>query len=233
MGRLANVMSCYGYLYGVARKYDVRPILSDSMKAKLSTLFPGLTIPSFSDLNCDNGQKIFQPILGIHDALNRLSQSDSFPIHILPTTLIGSTFRYAYLRELRHKDFKINAHIVQVVQEGLNRVKRVFLERQESISEVLFAGLHARRTDFEEKVVRERGGHPINETYFFRAMDEFRRRFGPYIVFVFASDDPKWVKDSFFHLPDVFFASDLDRKHINPAFFDFALLANCNHTIQR
>ena len=64
-------------------------------------------------------------------------------------------------------------------------------------------------------------------------MNKFRKKYGPGTVFIFASDDWKWTKKYFRAQKDVFIANGHSLKHLNPAGFDLASLAACNHSIFR
>ena len=52
------------------------------------------------------------------------------------------------------------------------------------------------------------------------------------VLFVFASDDPDWVRGHFGHRDDVALASDLVSES-GGVVMDMALLAACNHSIFR
>ncbi len=53
-GRLGNLMSQYGSLYGMARLLDVRAAITDYHKTILTTLFPNISMPMYSldHVNC-------------------------------------------------------------------------------------------------------------------------------------------------------------------------------------
>eukprot|EP00095_Tigriopus_kingsejongensis_P011073 maker-scaffold23_size669530-snap-gene-5.22 protein:Tk11073 transcript:maker-scaffold23_size669530-snap-gene-5.22-mRNA-1 annotation:"hypothetical protein DAPPUDRAFT_307215" len=116
------------------------------------------------------------------------------------------------------------------VQSGFRRIRTKFLASRPGVSNVIFAGVHARRTDYTEYIAKHKGS-PVSKKFFIHAMDILRKKMGPSIVFVAVSDDVSWIKEHFKKLPDVYYADDLDYGDIDPVSFDFSVLSSCNHSI--
>ncbi len=53
-GRLGNLMSQYGSVYGVARHLDVPATITQLHKTRLKQLFPNISIPMYARSNCTN-----------------------------------------------------------------------------------------------------------------------------------------------------------------------------------
>jgi len=101
-------------------------------------------------------------------------------------------------------------------------------------TEVTFVGVHNRRTDYLDFRQKKLQLDNLYEDYFEDATDYFREEYeNP--VFVYVSDDMAWGQKELRPLAekygDVFFTGCGDPNKADCVGKDFALLANCNHTI--
>lgn len=232
-GRWANVVMEYGALYGVIKDHEgfqIKPVLNDEMKTNLSEVFPNLSIPSFSEMGCSDKDLPFVTTEQVKAGFLKEEWED--PIISLPKYWLRDKYLIPVIDDLKQNDFQFNPKIVYYVQEGLRSVKEDFLKSHPELDDVIFVGLHVRRTDYA-RYIKKHNGKAVTENYFYKAMKMVREKFGPSVVFVSATDDPKWSKSKFSKFPDVYFSTKMDMGKIDPVHFDFALLSHCNHSIFR
>ena len=75
-----------------------------------------------------------------------------------------------------------------------------------STEELVFIGVHVRRTDWAWHLKIRIGGYLIDENFFLNGMRLFRKMFAnKVIIFVFASDDIEWCKEKFSYDQSVYF----------------------------
>ena len=101
--------------------------------------------------------------------------------------------------------------------------------------EIIFVGVHIRRTDYLEHVKKHYLGHIASTKFYTDAMDIFRQKFRwQKCDFIIVSDDIKWSEKHLSGLPDVYFAKNCPRKKkVDSVGFDFGILVSCNHSIFR
>ncbi|XP_023331315.1 galactoside 2-alpha-L-fucosyltransferase 2 isoform X2 [Eurytemora carolleeae] len=137
--------------------------------------------------------------------------------------------------ELVYRDDIVAAAKI-VRQDLLKKIRKEY-----SLEEIIFVGIHVRRTDFTEKGI----GLIPESMYWFQGVDKmfllhsmniFRERFDDSqhkSVFLMLSDDADWVKNNFLHLHDVFLPvhnHNLPENQL-PG-LDMYLLKSCDHTIR-
>ena len=100
-----------------------------------------------------------------------------------------------------------------------------------------YVGVHIRRGDYKHISTFRTGGTLYNGAYFLRTMEKMAKHLGMDprdLVFVVATDDPKWAWSSLRskRLNIAFSASHYKRvKGMADYAFDFAVLVSCNHSI--
>lgn len=130
---------------------------------------------------------------------------------------------------LKH-EFRFKAEYVKYAQDVINQVNKA--RKSGKSREVVFVGLHARRTDYKEysKTVLKKS--IVGKSYYKDAMESFREDFPSSDVFFLAvSDDLDWVRRSLGSSPGLVVVGSQDQSMDNRVGQDLALLANCNHTI--
>ena len=99
-------------------------------------------------------------------------------------------------------------------------------------SKLIYVGIHNRRTDYLEFRRKRLGLDNLYEDYFEDAMEYFREEYGEdEVVFVYVSDDMKWGRRRLKEQKNIFFLGCGNGQSVECIAKDFALLANCNHTI--
>ncbi|TRY64192.1 hypothetical protein TCAL_15177 [Tigriopus californicus] len=230
-GRWANTVMEYGSLYGVIKDHEgfrIKPVLNDEMKTNLTEVFPNLSIPSFSEMGCSDKDLPFVTTEQVKAGF--LKEKWEHPILSLPKYWLRDKYFIPAIDDLKQNEFQFHPRLVQYVERGLQSAKEDFLKTRPGLDQVIFVGLHVRRTDYA-RYIKKHNGTAVTEHYFYKAMKMVRDKFGPSVVFVSATDDPKWTKSKFSKFPDVYFSSKMQMGKIDPVHFDFALLSHCNHSI--
>ena len=175
----------------------------------------------------------WEPFYGLYSDLESHRENKAFLM--LGPSVDGPLFNsvLAELEEVFFNELKLQSKYLNQAQATLSRIKATHLKRFKTKKEIVFVGVHSRRTDhifFEHR----RGYKPLKPVYFIEAMHLFREKFkkkSP--VFVFVSDDMEWGKSKFQHrVKDLYFDAGGDPENQDMIGLDFALLANCNHTIE-
>ena len=68
---------------------------------------------------------------------------------------------------------RLKRNITIKCQNALNGVKAK-MKKRHGVDEVVFVGMHIRRSDFEDYFQDEFDGKALDEDYFYRAMDAYR-----------------------------------------------------------
>ena len=103
----------------------------------------------------------------------------------------------------------------------------------------VYVGIHSRRTDHLE-YEKKHQMTSLDAMYYLDAMHLYRKKFKKEnkekrLIFVFVSDDPQWGKDKLLNRVkerDIYFGGSGVPGSTNSIGVDFALLTNCNHTIE-
>ncbi len=99
-------------------------------------------------------------------------------------------------------------------------------------NKLTFVGIHNRRTDYLQFRRKTLGLDNLYEDYFADAMEYFKEEYGEdSVVFVYVSDDMKWGRRNLKEAKNLFFLGCGENSKTDCVGKDFALLANCNHTI--
>ena len=105
--------------------------------------------------------------------------------------------------------------------------------------EILFVGMHARRTDyinFSKKILNKK---IAGKNHFLEGMEYFKEEFPDQeVYFIAVSDDMDWMRKHLGNIHNVVLAGMADKNNedkipygLDPIGIDLCLLANCNHTI--
>ena len=261
-GRLGNLMSQYATLFANAGRLKVpfyyshppdvhrlktpsslqlRPVISPRMESALRRHFPSLSMMSGGV--CAGAA--FTLI-----AHENVSRADSLAdLHLAAdggNVRIGGypndVRRVAAVRDDILAEFRFGAAVRARAQAFLRSVAAKATKRRRmrdgpnnnGSSDVVFVGVHVRRTDYAEWTKARLGGVLVTARYFAAAMDAFRGRFGDAVAFVVASDDLGWCHRFLAGLDGVHFVEwgRAVAAAAAPA-QDMAVLAACNHSIIR
>ena len=94
------------------------------------------------------------------------------------------------LSDLR-KQFKFHDHLVKTVNDWKNSIQN------EIIQNVIFVGVHCRRTDFKDHLVAVSGSGMVDHVFYDKAFEIYRSRYNDdshKIIFLAVSDDVEWIK---------------------------------------
>jgi galactoside 2-L-fucosyltransferase 1/2 len=137
-GRFGNVMGEYATMYAHAKRLSLQPFVAPSMKTKLMKVFRNITIKS--DTRPSDALQIGFEVLGtttncsqlFKDLRTRTAVIRGFPLDVLHF----HQFRNELLRE-----FEFQSSL-------LERVSRFLTGLKKGDEEVVFVGMHVRRTDY-------------------------------------------------------------------------------------
>lgn len=242
-GRLGNQMGEYASLYAHARRLGVKAVIPEEMARFLEPIFPNISIPSEKGLpECQfSGVYISKTDIALINSEEELfSKSmdggNTLMINKFPMEV---PFFHPYRRELTQSEFAIDPDLLARVQLFLNRARSAKYPDL-SPSQVLFVGVHARRTDYREFLRINWGGHTVSKLFFTHAMETYRARYPRQkFLFLVVSDDVRWIKRMFRDEEEVVLAMTAGvelrgREGSNTsAMFDMAVQASCNHSIMR
>ena len=105
--------------------------------------------------------------------------------------------------------------------------------------EVLFIGMHARRTDYIEFSKTILNKKIAGKNHFLEGMEYFQEEFPDHeVYFIAVSDDMAWMRKHLGNIHNVVLAGMADKNNedkipygLDPIGIDLCLLASCNHTI--
>ena len=87
--------------------------------------------------------------------------------------------------------FMFHDHLMTEVEN----FKKTIIEAE--AKNVIFVGVHCRRTDYENHYKAVSGGTLVDETFFNAAFDIYRNKYNNErnkVIFLAVSDDPSWIK---------------------------------------
>ena len=153
-------------------------------------------------------------------------------------------FQGAFFERLQIKDEFINhaqktLHIITKKHKERHNLPDKSKSKEKSYNGFIFVGIHIRRTDHVQ-YERDNNLKNLDLEYYLRAMQLYRMKFNiehqqKKLIFVLLSDDIEWGKSKL--LPqakdgDLYIGGVGLPNEIESIGNDFALLANCNHTIE-
>ena len=153
-------------------------------------------------------------------------------------------FQDAFFERLQIK-YKFVSHAQKILHAIKKKHKKrhnlpdKYEAKQKSDNGFIFVGIHIRRTD-HRKYERDNDMKNLDLEYYLRAMQLYRKKFAKehlrkLMIFVLLSDDMQWGKHKL--LPqardgDLYLGGEGSPNENESIGNDFALLANCNHTIE-
>ena len=119
-------------------------------------------------------------------------------------------------------------------REYVDNMFRTIRKNDKSGKEVIFVGMHSRRTDylaFSKKILKK---SVVGKTYFLEGIEYFQEEFPEHQVYFMAvSDDMKWMRKHLGSIDGVVMAGAAQRENngLDPIGVDLCILATCDHSI--
>ncbi|XP_047004274.1 galactoside alpha-(1,2)-fucosyltransferase 2-like [Schistocerca americana] len=247
-GRLGNLIMEFLSLWTAARLHNLTAFAPPQLRDRLHEVFEPLGVPDMleflSQSGCpedaleEAGRRLFKVDLETESLAEVVAHAKELHVPIvfevwivLPETIIPLA---ADVR--RH--FGYRPKLREYAENKLRSLRRTVLETSPNVKEVVFAGVHVRRTDYADHLrLLYNSDRPADERYYGRAalwLNSTVVPSGGELVLVVASDDPYWVQDVLLpHLRSLglrhtFLVGDgvLDEPE-----WDLALLSSCNHSV--
>lgn len=222
-GRLGNQMWEYASVWALARRTGLEAYIPYCIRHKLDELFDQLTVPTFHEIaHCTvHLDRMVRSL----DAWNFTNQSIILPKYNIQPELVLNwrhdiVQEFSLRRKLRDRAQQILRHAVK--QQNVGQWRR---QDGGQCTEIVFVGVHVRRTDYVHYLMRKHNIPPANITFYTTAMDYFTKKF-ECVLFVVVSDDLKWCLKMFQRRKRVYIETNLNVPSV-----DLAILAACNHTI--
>ena len=124
-------------------------------------------------------------------------------------------------------------------QKFANKILREVARKNKSGKEIVFVGLHARRTDyigFSKRILKKK---IAGKSHFLDGIEYYQEEFpDEQVYFIAVSDDMDWMRKHLGNIDGVVMAGMADKSSqdilpygLDPIGVDLCLLASCNHTI--
>jgi len=232
-GRLGNQLSAYATLLGAKYTLGLKPMLLYDNFVQLSKYFKTVDMPIIDKEVCNYcSDENFKRVLRLPmsdediDQLGHFKEIRKGRMFLVPTYQNIIYLYKNYLPEIR-RAFNFQPEYQEFGRSTLERLKEDWLSKNGV--EPIFVGIHNRRSDFHF-LMKNYNGKLVDNKYFDKAMDFFRRKFSN-AIFVVATDDYDWARKNIVG-DDVFYSpsKDLLDNHLGAA-ADLALLSQCNHSI--
>lgn len=208
IGRLGNQMWEYISVWAVAKVTGHEPYIPGCLIQALEKVFQNITVPPLSCIvNCTLET---YPVQGKVDNLTLLDGNILLRNYVqLPEYVVP------LLNDVK-QIFRFKEHFVKESQRLLQKASN-------GAKNVVYVGVHVRRTDYSEYLKRKYNASLVKSEFFLRQMNYFRNKYKS-IMFVVMSDEPKWCEDE---LP----GDDVVVMRNNSPEQDLAIMAACNHSI--
>lgn len=212
-GRLGNQMWEYAAVWALARRTGLEPYIPRCIKVKLDQAFSSLSVPTFEEIaHCPFEPEHFVKSL---DEWNFTNQSIILPRFSLQPELVLN-----WHQDIR-QEFTFRKSLIQKSQKVLR------IASKNSTKKNVFVGLHIRRTDYFNYILKRFAAKPAHISFYMRAMKYFEEKYTS-VIFIVTSDDPNWCIKHFSSKKNVYITG---RSHPNTPALDLAILSSCNHSI--
>ena len=223
VNRLGNQLFEYAMIWTVAKRTG-RPVLMVS-DINFLGMFPSLTVPMLVPTQQLREQlqakttKVAQRAAYFYETF-----IDDIPTGTVEIQGCFASFKYFWQyrdqlkKELTFSDF------FQANSEQILRSAHLKLLGDDKVQSTRFVAMHIRRGDFLTYYNHNSGRRTAPTSYFHKAMALFRNTSRERVLFIVATDDPKWAQK---HLQ----SNDTYVSTGGSAAEDMALLASCNDTI--
>ena len=91
-------------------------------------------------------------------------------------------------------ELQFHDHLVGHVDQWKNGI------RESNEKNIIFVGVHCRRTDFEKHLMSVSGATMVDHHFYEAAFEIYRQKYNDHnnkVIFLAASDDNKWIKVKF------------------------------------
>lgn len=233
-GRLGNIMSQVGSVYGIARKSQRLPVYTIDRKyhhLNIREIFPNLSLWVTLRLPEDQSSRdlpLTKNDLYTNYKTNYSELAKRWDFSSLPKanvtfccTIHDVTLWLQYKRTIVQM-LEFNSSIQHTAKETLEVFKNKTIAKLKTDQSLVYIGLHVRRGDFVQH-----GIQLLGKEFYFRATNYYRRKYsGNRCIFIVGSNDIGWCKRNLIRKKDtvMYFLQ-------GSAFEDMASLVQCNHTI--
>ena len=223
VNRLGNQLFEYAMIWTVAKRTG-RPVLMVTGK-NFQGMFPGLTVPMLVPT-----QQLREELQATTSMVEqRAAYYEETFIDDIPTGTVEikgtfSSFKYFWQYRDQLKKELIFSDYFQTNAEEILRSAHLKLLGDDKVQSTRFVAVHIRRGDFVDQYNYNLGRRAAAPSYFHKAMALFRNTSRERVLFIVATDDPKWAQK---HLQ----SNDTYVSTGGSATEDMALLASCNDTI--
>ena len=223
-GRLGNQLFQYASGFSLAMSQNHTPVLPEFTAMSLRQLLdlsPSTEVHNMVDtvpVIEEKGAGIYNP------ELRRLPHRD---VRIC-----------CYLQSWRYFDRTIINHIIkikpqliekatQILHDQRNNMVTIYAKRYKidlSKEELVYIGIHVRRTDFLSNVAMNQGYRSAPLKYILKALHYYEKRYEN-VIFIACSDDKQWLHDNLSWKANIRITTS------GSDVLDLAVLTQCNHTI--
>ncbi|KAH3836831.1 galactoside 2-alpha-L-fucosyltransferase SEC1-like [Dreissena polymorpha] len=222
-GRLGNQMFGYASILGLAYTMNFSNIVIDGGGDLLSSFQLSNNMVSFSPIPLNAKHVEEMRCCAFDERLTMFSNKEDINV-------VGYLLSWKYF-------YNIEKHIRKeftFVTSILSKAKQIKLDIASMFNDTslfknrTYIGVHIRRGDFLLESKIKFGHYPVSKDYIIHAIQLCTKMFGEDIIFVFCSDDIRWVKRNFSNFTDKWKMAFVED---NPAAVDMAVLSLCDHTI--
>ena len=250
-GRLGNHMGEYASVLSLAKMKGLTPIINRAMRQYMR-VFPHLSVKVL------NIEELNQECATSFKNMNAIQAESNNQTKFITLTGYPNEVKWFHMVEdqLRNAEFVFPKAIIKDVNDYmgfiLHNLSKIHTPTE---SEVVFIGVHVRRTDYAKRFKRiYKTDLSVGPSFFTRAASLMRdlvdkrsthmEMNNHHLAFVFVSDDSRWCKNHFRDLPEkisakgsqslfsVHFSTDYHfHVRYSPVHFDLAVLSACNNSI--
>eukprot|EP00095_Tigriopus_kingsejongensis_P012096 maker-scaffold702_size109376-snap-gene-0.22 protein:Tk12096 transcript:maker-scaffold702_size109376-snap-gene-0.22-mRNA-1 annotation:"dihydropteridine reductase" len=246
-GRFGNHFTAYAHLYEMRKQLGVQVYIMNETRAYLEKVFDPekLRLPVIEDEICDIDNVPFR-VFDI-DVEHLLTDESFWKGHILllfdkqvdhlKLNVPSQPYKFfiAGMVKSMRRSLKVRKDILERVQTKMAEIEGKFRKKHPEVDPeqaITWVGIHNRRSDFISHSWTKHRATPVEEEFFVEAMEDYRKRFGTAVIFLFVSDDMKWGRQNLMNpKKDLFFVGTGKTSSDDDIAFDMTTLVQCNHSI--
>ncbi|XP_013081001.2 galactoside alpha-(1,2)-fucosyltransferase 2-like [Biomphalaria glabrata] len=212
-GRLGNHMFEYATLVGMAKRYNMTPIIPGDLDVldvfKIPTLQGPLSLlrEPYNTYTEERAAAYYKGVENIDPT------RDAY--------LDGYYQSWRYYKDVR--DDLLDRHFV--LHDNLQIAAKQYIQKlrdDKNMPDAVLVAIHVRRGDFVRQRVKGFTVAPI--PYYYRAMNYFRKKYSK-VLFIICTNDLIWAETNLDDSPDVHYSHETDGS------LDLAIMISCNHMI--
>jgi len=249
-GRLANQLSIYVNHIALEREYGYHLYLSKPFYLNLQKLVDNITVPIMDTTMVETCNITFWPRARVWDTFTKYLEREKTKCQGEKKEHIdANNFVETCLKDSEKDSMYINInqgavtkpdwdllkkHLLYLKQNHLkfnkklqNRIYSVLQEYRSSFSQqdLIFIGVHVRRTDWYKAVSPRFGAKMLEEKkYYLAGVSYYQKKFPENVLFLVFSDDMEWCRKNLDH-PSIVFPGGKSPEE------DLSLLSSLNHTL--